>query len=166
MKYWFSYVLIAFSVIACAQKDTSSNVEEQNLYTGEKVEKTVAEWSAVLSPEVFHVMREEGTERAFTSDLLNIKEEGTFVCNACGLPLFASETKFKSGTGWPSFYAPIDSTYVGEISDTSYGWSRVEVVCNRCDSHLGHVFEDGPKPTGLRYCINGVCLKFEPAKKP
>lgn len=162
MKYWLSYILIAVSVVACAQKETSSKGEGESAFTGEKVEKSEAEWRTELSPEAYRVMREEGTERAFTSDLLKVKSPGTFVCNACGLPLFSSETKFESGTGWPSFYAPIDSTHVGEHADTSYGWNRIEVVCNKCDSHLGHVFEDGPKPTGLRYCINGVCLKFEP----
>lgn len=162
MKYGFCYLLIALSLAACAQKDTTSNTTPEPIFAGEKVEKTDAEWRQEMSPEEFHVMREAGTERAFTSDLLNVKGEGTFVCNACGLPLFSSSTKFDSGTGWPSFYAPIDPANVGEHTDTSYGWNRVEVVCNRCESHLGHVFEDGPKPTGLRYCINGVCLKFEP----
>lgn len=123
------------------------------------------EWKKQLNEKEYYVLREAGTERAFTSDLLKNKEEGVYTCAACGFPLFASATKFESGTGWPSFYEPIDPQHVGEIEDLSYGMTRVEVVCNRCEGHLGHVFPDGPRPTGLRYCINGVSLDFEVAKE-
>ncbi|MGV1014446.1 MAG: peptide-methionine (R)-S-oxide reductase MsrB [Methyloceanibacter sp.] len=126
-----------------------------------EITKTPAEWRTLLTPDQYAVLREEGTERAFTSLLNDEKRKGTFTCAGCDLPLFASETKFDSGTGWPSFYAPIDNA-VGTGKDLSYGMIREEVHCRRCGGHLGHVFDDGPKPTGLRYCINGVALKFVP----
>ncbi|GAB4242251.1 MAG: peptide-methionine (R)-S-oxide reductase MsrB [Ekhidna sp.] len=130
----------------------------------EKIQKTNEEWKKELSDFEYYVLREKGTERAFTSDLLTNKETGRYVCAACELPLFSSETKFKSGTGWPSFYEPINNINVAEEDDTSYGMVRTEVLCARCDGHLGHVFPDGPPPTGLRYCINGAALKFEKGK--
>jgi peptide-methionine (R)-S-oxide reductase len=115
----------------------------------------------LLTPEQFHVLREHGTERAGTSPLNREKREGTFVCGACAQPLFTSDTKFESGTGWPSFYRPIDGA-IATTTDRSYGMTRVEVNCSECGGHLGHVFPDGPKPTGERYCMNGVALRFEP----
>jgi peptide-methionine (R)-S-oxide reductase len=127
-----------------------------------EVTKTPEEWRKILTPEQYSVLREQDTERPWTSPLNKEKRKGTFACAGCDLPLFASETKFESGTGWPSFYAPIEGN-VGVERDFSWGMLRDEVHCRRCGGHLGHVFKDGPKPTGLRYCINGVSLKFVPA---
>jgi peptide-methionine (R)-S-oxide reductase len=124
-------------------------------------QKTDEEWKKTLTPEQFHVLREHGTERAGTSSLNFEKGSGLFTCAACGQPLFTSDTKFESGTGWPSFYKPIDGA-IETTTDSSYGMTRVEVHCSQCGGHLGHVFPDGPRPTGERYCMNGVALKFEP----
>jgi len=124
------------------------------------VTHTDAEWKSLLTPAQYTVLRQEGTERPFTSELLHEGRTGTFACAGCDLPLFSSKTKFDSGTGWPSFWAPLDNAVV-EKEDNSYGMTRTAVMCRRCDGHLGHVFDDGPKPTGLRYCMNGVALKFE-----
>jgi peptide-methionine (R)-S-oxide reductase len=121
------------------------------------------EWQQKLSAEQFHVLREHGTERSGTSPLNVEKRDGTFVCAGCGQPLFSSDTKFESGTGWPSFWAPLEGA-VGTSTDNSYGMRRIEVHCSRCGGHLGHVFPDGPRPTGQRYCMNGVALEFQPEK--
>ncbi len=126
-----------------------------------EVTKSDAEWRAQLTPEAYRVLREHGTERAGTSPLDKQYAKGTFSCAGCGLPLFASETKFDSRTGWPSFYKPMDDA-VGTTSDRSFFMVRTEVHCRRCGGHLGHVFDDGPAPTGLRYCMNGVSLSFKP----
>ena len=126
----------------------------------ERVEKPESEWKKELSKMEYYVLREKGTERSFTGDLLKNKEEGLYVCRACGLPLFESDTKYKSGTGWPSFYQPLKGEFIKEATDYDIGYARTEVMCARCDGHLGHVFPDGPKPTGLRYCINSVSLDF------
>lgn len=120
------------------------------------------EWRKKLTPEQFYVLREHGTERAGTSPLNKEKRDGTFVCAGCDQPLFRSDTKYESGTGWPSFYKPIDGA-VGTQEDNSLFMKRTEVHCSNCGGHLGHVFEDGPQPTGLRYCMNGVAMKFKPA---
>jgi len=129
-----------------------------------KIVKSDSEWRRELTPAQYHVLREKGTEFAFTGALLQEKRAGVFRCAACDLELFASGAKFESGTGWPSFYEPIAAPNVTEIADDSYGMRRIEVNCSRCGGHLGHVFDDGPRPTGLRYCINSVSLKFDPAK--
>lgn len=125
-----------------------------------EVTRSDGEWRKLLTPEQFEVLRNSGTERAFTSPLLHEKRRGDFTCAGCDLPLFSSTTKFESGTGWPSFWAPIDKAVVTE-TDSTLGMTRTAVNCRRCGGHLGHVFEDGPKPTGLRYCMNGVALKFK-----
>jgi peptide-methionine (R)-S-oxide reductase len=126
------------------------------------VAHTDAEWRKLLSAEQYAVLRQSGTERPFSSPLLHEKRRGNFACAGCSLDLFSSTTKYESGTGWPSFWAPLDSA-VGTVRDSSFGMVRNAVHCGRCGGHLGHVFDDGPKPTGLRYCMNGVALTFKPA---
>ena len=153
-------VMIALDV--AGQKTSKQGTSAETKMT--RVVKTDEEWRKELSPEQFHVLREAGTEQAFTGAYWNNHENGTYICAACGLELFGSDKKFDSGTGWPSYYAPIASERVIEASDNSYGMVRTEVKCARCGSHLGHVFDDGPRPTGLRYCINSLSLKFEKAK--
>ena len=128
-----------------------------------EVTKTEEEWRKLLTPDQYYVLRKAGTERPFSSPLDKEKRTGMFNCAGCALPLFSSKTKFNSGTGWPSFWQPVDKAAVDEDADTTLGMRRVEVLCHRCGGHLGHVFDDGPKPTGLRYCMNGVALNFIPS---
>jgi peptide-methionine (R)-S-oxide reductase len=128
----------------------------------EKIVKTDAEWRRILTPDQYRVARQQGTERAFTGPYWDEHRAGLYRCVSCGEPLFRSETKFESGTGWPSFFAPVESDAVEQHVDRSHGMVRTEALCARCDAHLGHIFPDGPRPTGLRYCMNGTALKFEP----
>ena len=129
--------------------------------SADKTVKSETEWQAELTPEQFNICRQKGTERAFTGEYYKSKDKGIYRCSCCGKALFGSDTKYDSGSGWPSFYAPKEPAAVKTETDTSHGMRRVEVMCSACDAHLGHVFEDGPQPTGLRYCINSISLKLE-----
>lgn len=137
------------------------SAEEEDMEAEWDIELTEEEWKEKLSPEEYHVLREKGTERAFSGEYYYLKDDGVFHCAACGNPLFTSDAKYESGTGWPSFWEPVSEGSVRVFEDFSHGMQRSEVVCGSCGSHLGHVFQDGPEPTGLRYCINSVSLDFE-----
>ncbi len=132
----------------------------------EKVVRSDAEWRRILTPEQYRVMRQHGTERAFSGPYWDEKKPGLYCCASCGTALFSSETKYDSGSGWPSFYAPVDPAAVKSVEDRSHGMRRVEILCARCEGHLGHVFPDGPQPTGLRFCMNGAALDLKPEDEP
>ena len=138
--------------------------EKGNYVNSAKVVKTDEEWKKILTPEQFRITRMRGTELACSGAYWSNHEEGRYVCVCCGLDLFTSDTKFESGTGWPSFWKPVAKENIREVEDDSFGMIRTEILCSRCDAHLGHVFEDGPPPTGLRYCLNSLALKFVKAK--
>ena len=146
-----------FGITYCQQKSQEAKSDIQSY----EVTKTEAEWKAQLSPEQFQVLRQKGTEYAYTGKYFDYKKKGIYVCAACGNPLFSSKTKYNSGSGWPSFYQPASKEAVDLVKDYSGGMLREEVVCARCGGHLGHVFNDGPKPTGLRYCVNSVAMDFK-----
>lgn len=174
MKFFLIIASLITSLASCnaqagKSKTTAMDTTKKNpVYSttdSSKVSLTNDEWKKILSPEVYQIARQKGTERPYTSKFENFKEVGTYYCGACGNPLFKSDTKFDSGCGWPSFYEPISKSSIIYTPDNTYGMTRTEVQCGRCKGHLGHVFDDGPPPTGLRYCINGVVLDFEKAQK-
>jgi len=175
--HYFALPLLIFSCIACIHADRSDktasviieSVQNQPLLSLtdvslKKVTKTNAAWKKILSAEQYYILRDKGTERPFQNKYNDNHKKGHYFCAACKLPLFSSKTKFNSGTGWPSFYAPIHSNRVKEVVDKSLGMIRGEIVCARCDGHLGHLFDDGPNPTGLRYCMNSASLLFQESK--
>ena len=169
MPFKLFFLIFIINLGACqAQKSNTSATKNKEIQTWPlefpeefvSIEKTDQEWKTALTPLEFYVLREKGTERSFSGPFVKNKKVGVYTCGGCGLPLFDSATKFKSGTGWPSYFKPIKETYIKEDVDYDIGYKRTEITCARCDGHLGHVFPDGPKPTGLRYCINGASLDF------
>lgn len=165
---WRLALLLAGALLAVGCEQRLTPVEEPAVADAqaqppdlERIERTDAEWRQLLDPEAYRILRQSGTERPFSGLYEHDKRPGTFACKGCGLPLFRSDAKFDSGCGWPSFFEPLDGAHLETVRDTSHGMVRIEVRCKRCGGHLGHVFPDGPKPTGLRYCINSVALVHE-----
>ncbi len=159
-------LLFIMAVMITFSMDLNGQSSEENMKEKKQVEKTEEQWRQELSAEEYRVLRQCGTEPAFTGKYYNHNKEGTYTCAACGAKLFSSDSKYESGSGWPSFYAAMNKKAIIEEVDTSYGMRRIEIKCARCGSHLGHVFPDGPEPTGLRYCVNSLSLEFINADKP
>jgi peptide-methionine (R)-S-oxide reductase len=167
MKFTLPILIASIALASCAgaqQPPLKIKVQSQPPVRKDKVVKTDAEWKKILTPVQYEILRSKGTEAAFCGKFHDHKQAGIYVCAGCKLPLFSSAHKFDSGTGWPSFYRPVEFENVWYRNDTSHGMNRIEILCARCDGHLGHAFDDGPRPTGWRYCLNSDAMLFEPRK--